>query len=287
MEFISLDVETANPNYSSICQIGMAAFKNDEVIYEYSTLVDPEEPFFAFNTFLHGITAEDVKGEPTFKQLHKTFTENLTGVPVLHYTAFDRAAFHRACEKCDLPDVGANWLDIAKVVRRTWDDVAYRGYGLSKMAKRLGIEYQEHDALEDAVAAGKVFLAAAQEAGIDNLEGWFDRIRAPLSGTSYTMKLEGNPDGEYYGENLVFTGELSMPRNQAKKLAANVGFTVQNAVNKHTTVLCIGTQDLGKLAGYEKSSKQRKAEEYNQSKGLHIRLISEEDIFRMINEAEN
>ena len=261
----------------------MAAFSGEEVVFKYSTLVDPEDRFFAFNTFLHGITAEDVKGEPTFNQLHKTLAKNLTGVPVLHYTAFDKAAFHRACEKYNLRGIDAYWLDIAKVVRRTWEDVAYRGYGLSIMADRLGIEYKEHDALEDAIAAGKVFLAAAQEAGIDTLEGWFDRIKKPLSaGQSHTIKLDGNLEGEYYGESLVFTGELSIPRRQAADLAARAGFSVQQGVNKHTTVLCVGAQDLKRLADYEKSSKQRKAEELNRKKGLHIRIIGEEDLFRMI-----
>jgi DNA polymerase-3 subunit epsilon len=73
----------------------------------------------------------------------------------------------------------------------------------------------------------------------------------------------GNPEGALYKEVLVFTGALQMTRSDAAKIAAAVGCLVEEGVTKRTTILVVGDQDALKLAGYEKSSKHRKAEDYN------------------------
>ena len=52
------------------------------------------------------------------------------------------------------------WLDSARVVRKTWFDLAQRGYGLAPVAERQGIEFQHHNAAEDARAAGAIMLHA-------------------------------------------------------------------------------------------------------------------------------
>src|SRR5208282_2215742 len=43
MEFVALDVETANADCSSICQIGIARFEDGCLAEEWSTLVNPED----------------------------------------------------------------------------------------------------------------------------------------------------------------------------------------------------------------------------------------------------
>jgi DNA polymerase-3 subunit epsilon len=60
--FVALDVETANSDFSSICQIGIARFDGDRLTEEWSTLVNPEDYFDPFNVSIHGIT-EDMVGE--------------------------------------------------------------------------------------------------------------------------------------------------------------------------------------------------------------------------------
>jgi len=51
---------------------------------------------------------------------------------------------------------------------------------------------------------------------------------------------------------------------------------VASGVTKKTTLLVVGDQDIKKLAGYEKSSKHRKAEELIQS-GIPLRILKESD----------
>jgi DNA polymerase-3 subunit epsilon len=64
MDFVALDVETANADCSSICQIGIAGFKGGRLNEEWSTLVNPEEDFDPFNVLIHGITKEMVEDSP-------------------------------------------------------------------------------------------------------------------------------------------------------------------------------------------------------------------------------
>jgi DNA polymerase-3 subunit epsilon len=142
------------------------------------------------------------------------------------------------------------------------------GYGLSNLAVHFGIEYQAHDALEDARCAGLLLLRAIAESGL-NPEQWLTRVELPIDLVDHVSrpnkwpgpcKREANSDGDLHGEILVFTGSLSIPRHEAADIAAAVGCRVDDGVTKHTTMLVVGDQDLRVLAGHNKSSKHIKAE---------------------------
>ena len=62
--FVALDVETANPDYSSICSIGAARFNAGELTGTFATLINPETYFDDLNVRIHGITPEMVEGQP-------------------------------------------------------------------------------------------------------------------------------------------------------------------------------------------------------------------------------
>lgn len=284
-EFYVLDVETANADYSSICQIGLARFENGELTEKWESLIDPEDYFDGMNISIHGITEDIVDGSPTFVEIYPKLKDFLENKIVGHHMPFDRIAINRACELSKLELIETNWLDSAKIVRRTWEEFAYSGYGLANVANHLGIEFEHHNALQDAIATGKVMLKALEESEI-NLEDWFLRVKKPINiyaNGSTNIKLEGNPEGPLYGENIVFTGALKIPRAEAGKIAVDLGCNVSNSVTKKTTMLVVGIQDSTKLAGYSKSSKHRKAEELI-NKGIEIRILSEIDFKGITND---
>lgn len=70
MNFISIDVETANPDFSSICQIGVVDFKNGIVNREWQKLIDPEDFFDPINVSIHGIDENDIKNSPIFPDVY-------------------------------------------------------------------------------------------------------------------------------------------------------------------------------------------------------------------------
>jgi NAD-dependent DNA ligase len=60
-----------------------------------------------------------------------------------------------------------------------------------------------------------------------------------------TVRREGNPESTLYGEVIVFTGRLGVPRWKAVAIASDIGCRVSSAVTKKTTLLVEGSQDAG------------------------------------------
>ena len=69
MEFVAIDVEIANADMTSICQISLAKFKDGQLVEEWSQLIDPEDYFDSINIDIHGITEVDVVSAPTFPEV--------------------------------------------------------------------------------------------------------------------------------------------------------------------------------------------------------------------------
>ena len=170
MDFIALDLETANFDYSSICQIGIAFFNDNTVVDNFKSYVNPEDFFDSWHVERHGISEDMVEDAPIFSEIYKEIKDYIESKHVIHHTAFDRVSIARACEKYSLENINVNWIDSAKIVRRTWNQFSKSGYGLENMTETLGIKFIHHDALEDATAAGKVVIEASKIKEIDTIE---------------------------------------------------------------------------------------------------------------------
>lgn len=278
MRFVALDVETANADLSSICQIGIAIFEDGEIVDRWKSFLDPEDEFDPMNTYVHGITEEMVVGAPTFSDLLPTIYARLSNEIVASHSPFDRLAISKALQKYNAPPLEARWLDTCRVTRRAWSQFASRGYGLANLAEHFGIEYLAHDALEDAICCGKILLCAVRDTGTA-VEPWVERAMKPLRPTHEDLPV--NPDGHLVGHIAVFTGSLSLPRRDASLLAAQAGCEVEESVTKKTTLVIVGDQDIRVLAGKAKSSKHLKAEAL-MAKGKLIRILTERDFMSLV-----
>ena len=283
--FNAIDVETANADRASICQIGIVHVKDGEVVDRWQTLVNPEDWFDPWNVSVHGIDERDVRRSPTLPEVRDELRRRLRGSVLVSHTSFDRVAFERAMARYDLEQLQVTWLDSAKIVRRAWPDrYGRKGYGLKNVATDLDISFAHHDALEDARAAAEIVLSACVAAETD-IEGWLQRVNRPIfPSSSESPRREGNAEGVLFGESLVFTGALAIPRREAADMAAVAGCHVAANVSKKTTILIVGTQDRSKLRGYEKSTKHRKAETLIEN-GVDIQILSESDFSELINES--
>lgn len=280
--FIAIDVETANADMASICQIGIAKYSDNKLIDTWETLVNPEDEFDEVNISIHGISEKDVKDAPTFPEVLSELSNHLTGTVSVCHTHFDRVSIGRAIAKHALQQIETTWLDSARVTRRAWPELSQSGYGLANVCKKIGYEFDHHNALEDAKASGQILLSAMEETGWD-LDSWLVRVNKreyPLR-----VSLEGNPEGDLAGEVIVFTGSLGLPRNEAAEIAANMGCKVEPRVTKKTTILVVGDQDILKLNGKQKSSKHLKAEKLI-LKGRGIRILRESDFKEVMEHKE-
>ena len=280
LTFNSIDVETANADRASICQIGIVHVREGKIEDQWQTLINPEAGFDTWNVSIDGIDETDVINSPTLPKVRAELRARLRGSVLVSHTSFDRVAFERAMTRYDLKQLQVTWLDSAKIARRAWPERSgQRGYGLKNIARDLDISFRHHDALEDARAAAEIVLRACAATNTD-IEGWLRRVGHPITGSSssstLSTKRERNVDGALSGETIVFTGELAIPRKEAADIAAEAGCEVVRSVSKKVTMLVVGIPDKSKLNGYEKSSKHRKAEALIEQ-GVNIQILSECD----------
>lgn len=284
LTFNAIDVETANADRASICQIGIVHVRDGKVEDQWQSLINPEDWFDPLNTWIHGIEEADVRNSPTIPDVREELRSRLRGSVLVSHTAFDRIAFERAMTRYDLEQLQVRWLDSAKVVRRAWPEkYGRKGYGLKNVAKDLDISFKHHNALEDAKAAAEIMLRACDSTETD-IDDWLYRVTRPIfssSSPTNNQNREGNEEGSLFGETIMFTGALTVPRREAADMAVEAGCSVVHNVSKKVTILVVGNQDESRLRGYEKSSKHRKAEELI-DKGVDIQVLSETDFFEIM-----
>jgi len=254
-DFVAIDVETANADVSSICQMGIVGFVEGQEADSWQTLLNPEDFFDPVNVGIHQIREADVRNAPRFPDVAPAVERMLADRTVVSHMPFDRLALEGVARKYGLSPIRCTWLDSARVARRAWPQFAASGYGLANLAEFCGIAFRHHDASEDARAAGHILARAVTHSGVSVAE-WIARSQEPISpgcgrsgGTG--SPRTGNPSGPLAGEVIVFTGALVMPRREAADLAARVGCDVADSVTKQTSLLVVGDQDIRVLAGHD------------------------------------
>lgn len=281
--FNVIDVETANANRASICQIGIVRVEGEKIVGEWESLINPEDWFDTWNIDIHGIDETMVKNSPTFFEVSSTLRKYLSDSIVVSHTSFDQVALEQSFLRYGLEPCEASYLDSAKMIRRAYPDrYGKLGYGLKNVASDLGIEFKHHDALEDAKVCALIVMNVLKSTNT-NINDWLSLQKNPISPrqrrSTESTKRKGNEDGALHGEVVVFTGSGNIPRHQLADIAGIAGCDVVNSVSRNVTILVMGIQDERKLGGYEKSSKHRKAEELIK-RGVDIQIMSEQDFLR-------
>lgn len=174
MRFYSLDVETANPDQSTICQIGVGVWDDGILVDTWKSYIDPQDYFHWRFIEIHGITPKMVKRKPTFPKVYPILRKMFENNIVVHHSPFDRVAFRKVFDRYGLYHFDVQWLDSVQVARKTWEGLD-GGYNLANLAYHLDIEFQHHDALEDSITCGKIVLQACNLNGIQIYE-WINRV---------------------------------------------------------------------------------------------------------------
>lgn len=279
--FVAVDVETANSDPGSICQIGFAVIDDLGQTLSFGTLVNPGAHFDRFNVNLHGIDEASVADAPNFPDTMEAFRSFLERHPIVQHSSFDKRAISGACQRYGLPVLNSTWHDSVIMARRAWPELKGNGgHGLANLKEALDLRFEHHDAIEDAKAAAQVVLLAEQKTGKS-----FQEICAKQSRTRNKFEkpksVEGNKDGPLFGHVACFTGKLTLSRSEVSTMAAGAGISVKTSVSKKITLLVVGDQDLEVLNGNDKSSKHRKAEELVEQ-GQDIRIMGEREFLELI-----
>lgn len=169
IDFVALDIETANRSRGSVCSLGAVRVRDGRVVEQFATLVRPPVPGFeVMNVRVHGIRESDVAEAPDWATVHQRFTGFTGGdVVVAHNASFDSSVLRASCVAAGIT---ATPLEFLCSLRLAEQHLALTTYKLKQVAAHLGLEpFEHHDALQDATAAARVVLALAGVAGVDSI----------------------------------------------------------------------------------------------------------------------
>lgn len=170
MEFVSIDFETANQKWDSVCAVGMIMVKNEEIVDEYYSLVNPEDYFNSINVNIHGITAKDVANMPNFHTISRQMWPWLSGnLVIAHNAAFDINVLKKVAQKYKLIVPEFSYACTCQIARLAWRSL--ENYRLSTVARHLSLELQHHNALSDARACARIMVQVMKESGCEDMTG--------------------------------------------------------------------------------------------------------------------
>lgn len=256
-----------------------------------SSLVKPYPGKIHDIEYLHqlGISEEDIKTAPTLRRLWWEVKPLLSkSTAIFYHTASNYIAIKDACANYELTLPQRKYINSERIIRRTWNEFRTSGYGLLSLANHFKLDAS----LNFAEITKALIDLSADKQGCD-YDGLIDLAESSITyrhDPNKHSKLEegqGDPDGPFYGDTVVFTGKLDRPRNEIRELAISLGFNFADSVKKNTTMLVVGTYDNPTVMSIGKSSKQIKAEKMNTEGTADIQIISSDMFYKMIQEFIN
>ena len=310
MDFLTIDFEVASRYEYSPCSVSIYNFTETSYNKILSTLINPGDVFFDSKfTELHGITKDMVKNAPSVEEVMRNICTIIKDKFLFaHNASYD---VHKVIDGCnyyniDIPNF--KYADSLVVAKRTWKGLI--NYKLNTISEFLNIELNHHNADSDAIACGEIILEAMKFHNLHTIEDLLDHIRysfgyyenntlnsafsKSLNTSSHSSKsrsdydkLKGiiiNTDSNSIlnGKVIVFTGALSIKREEAMKLAASHGAIPAASVTSQTNYLVVGNDDYGNFKLGNKSNKMIKAEKLI-AKGQDLEMINEDYFFELLN----
>jgi DNA polymerase-3 subunit epsilon len=299
MNFTAIDFETANEKINSVCQVGIVVVKKGKISDRAAWMVRPIDNLFnKFNTYVHGITAEQVENEPEFYEIWPFLNKYLEGQTIIaHNASFDIGVLRSVLDMYGFEYPQAEFVCSVKIAKKVWRDISK--HGLKSMAKHLDIEFTHHDAAEDAFASAEIVRRAAKEMGVNTLEQLLEKIEIhpgklypggylpirQLNEFNLTkVDIENlDPDHPFYGQTVVFTGKLdSIVRKKAMQNIANVGGICAASINEFTNFLIVGSNDYKRFKDEGLKSRKIKKAEVLIEQGNSIELITEKEFLELL-----
>ena len=171
MNFVAMDFETANHEKHSAVSMALAVVRQNEVVDEFYSLIQPETYFSARNTAIHGIREQDVAQAPKYPeiwaQVAPLFTEDK--LVVAHNAPFDHGVLQGTLAYYGIEAPHYMLLDTVRSSRQLFPH--FRNHKLNTVAENLGITLDHHhNALDDAVAAAQILIYQDQHFGTASLK---------------------------------------------------------------------------------------------------------------------
>jgi DNA polymerase-3 subunit epsilon len=163
-DFIAIDFETATGSPESAISIGLVKYRNYQPVSSYYSLIRPPKLYIRPDfTKVHGLTVDDVSNAPDFGYIWKKEIKGFIGKTLLaaHNAVFDMGVLRAALEWYELPVPKLPYFCTLNLACHVWPK--FKFHSLPILAKKFGIVYNAHNALDDAMTCGKLVQMTAEE----------------------------------------------------------------------------------------------------------------------------
>lgn len=305
MDFAAIDVETANRARGSICEIGVTIVRGGVVESSQSWRCRPPEALSGFeywNTRIHGITAQDVAGEPPFADRMLEVIAAVGELPVIaHNAGFDIGAIRSACANSEIEPPAWTYGCTLVWSRKLLGLVSNR---LPIVVEALELPFGNHHAAgDDSAAAAAIAIALAGRVGANSVAELAEsagsrlltigsagvvsgRARAADSGGGALISAQAASDADpahpLFGQVVVLTLKLdSMTRQEVWDELARFGATAEERVTKRTTRLIVGGGFSGASLAEFTTAKLMKTVKMREA-GQAIEVLTEQYLLELV-----
>ena len=161
MKIVAIDFETADFGADSACALGIVSIEDGKIAKAEARLIRPPREKFVF-TYIHGITWDDVKGEPDFGEVWDDFQSHWADADYLvaHNAPFDRKVLFTCCAVAGKQKPSTPFACTVRIARSHFK---FKPANLAYVSSQLGIELKHHDAGSDALACASIAAKAVLE----------------------------------------------------------------------------------------------------------------------------
>lgn len=279
--FVAIDFETMTAEQTSACAIGLVKVLGGTVHQAFYSLINPvPDDRDMLNTAVHGITPDMVANAPTYAQLFPLLKSFIQDLPIVCH---NRGADINIMQRC-MDHYGLSGIDTTN----NYCTFEMTGQSLTACCKQYGIAMGEHhNALDDALACAKVFLACQGDIMATTFKGGLKAVIAQTGAKKYDRctldpladEQVQNQETPFFHASVVITGTFAVypNRNELGKMLQSLGADINTSISSKTNVVVMG-QGAG-------PAKVKKIEELR-AKGHDIRIIYEEELKQILHYGE-
>lgn len=176
MDFVAIDFETANNRRNSACSVAVVEVKDSKIYDSFYTLIRPPQLAFNYtNIQIHGITPQDVKDKPNLSEIWlelKACLENK--IVIAHNASFDMSVLRSSLEEYHLPVPQFQHCCTVQIAKRVWPNLP--NHKLGTLGEYFHIDFNHHNALDDARTCAMIALRAAEKCKADSLPQLIEKI---------------------------------------------------------------------------------------------------------------
>jgi DNA polymerase-3 subunit epsilon len=257
MDFLALDLETANSNSDSVCELALVRFEGGVEVASWSQIIRPVRSWQLepINFSKHGISQDEILAAPTLGDVWSELVSLLNGLPVVAHGATQDLNKLFASAKSTL---GESW-DFPKseyfcslVLSKRTSSLQLEHYTIRDLASEFQIPSPDiersgilvHSAETDARACGLVSLALIERNEVKSLGEMAKKLgvkTGQIQNGGITQKSVSKTSNSFFGSSAPNGAEYALMREDLK--SAGWGIEGHRLSNK-SILLTLGLKSM-------------------------------------------